>query len=70
MTLRLTALLALGLISAWSQPQNNFIYQIFVRSFADSPIDRSPNGEVGDLRGIRENLDYINDSRPGMGNDI
>jgi glycosidase len=70
MTLRLTALLALGLTSAWSQPQNNFIYQIFVRSFADSPTDRSPKGEVGDLRGIREKLDYINDGRPGMGTDL
>ena len=32
------------------------IYQIYVRSFADSDGDG-----IGDLRGIIEHLDYIND---------
>ena len=35
-------------------PHNDVYYQIFVRSFADS------NGDgIGDLNGIRENLDYL-----------
>ena len=34
------------------------IYQIFTRSFADA------NGDgVGDLRGILEHLDYLNEGR-------
>ena len=35
------------------------IYQIYVRSFADSDGDG-----VGDLRGIIEHLDYLNDGTP------
>ena len=37
-------------------PHNDIYYQIFVRSFADS------NGDgIGDLNGIIENLDYLED---------
>ena len=37
-------------------PHNDIYYQIFVRSFADS------NGDgIGDLNGITENLDYLED---------
>ena len=39
-------------------------YQIWVRSFADSDGDG-----VGDLRGIIERLDYLNDGKPG-GDDL
>lgn len=39
--------------------QRGVVYQIYVRSFADS------NGDgVGDLRGVIERLDYLNDGTP------
>src|SRR5215203_501297 len=67
---RVTAAILLCTASAWCQETNNFVYQIFVRSFADSPSDNHPKGEIGDLRGIREQLDYLNDGRPGKGKDL
>jgi alpha-amylase len=40
-------------------------YEVFVRSFQDSDGDG-----VGDLRGLVERLDYINDGDPGGGADL
>jgi glycosidase len=40
-------------------------YQVFVRSFQDSDGDG-----VGDLRGLIARLDYLNDGRPGEGEDL
>src|SRR5438552_9493728 len=67
--------LFLGL--AWAnlglaQQDNHLVYQIFVRSFADTPSDTAPplKGEVGDLKGIRENLDYLNDGDPRTDHDL
>lgn len=37
-------------------PQNDVYYEIFVRSFADSDGDG-----IGDLNGVTENLDYLDD---------
>ncbi|PKK96620.1 MAG: alpha-amylase, partial [Tenericutes bacterium HGW-Tenericutes-3] len=37
-------------------PQNDVYYEIFVRSFADSDADG-----IGDLNGITQNLDYLED---------
>jgi len=42
-----------------------FVYEIFVRSFQDSDGDG-----VGDLRGIVNRLDYLNDGVPGAGDDL
>jgi alpha-amylase len=53
-----------------AQQDNNLVYQIFVRSFADTPLDQTPSGEVGDLKGIIENLDYLNDGKVAAGDDI
>lgn len=39
-----------------TNPQHDIYYQIFVRSFADSN-----NDGIGDLNGIKENLDYLSD---------
>jgi glycosidase len=40
-------------------------YEIFVRSFADSDGDG-----VGDLKGVLAHLDYLNDGKPGQGDDL
>lgn len=72
--LRLLALLVVPLCgsSAEAWEQNNLVYHIFVRSFADTPGDTAPagQGEVGDLKGIRENLDYLNDGDPDTDDDL
>ncbi|WP_276357487.1 alpha-amylase family glycosyl hydrolase [Cohnella caldifontis] len=45
--------------------ESHVYYEIFVRSFADS------NGDgIGDLNGITAKLDYLNDGKPGTGNDL
>jgi alpha-amylase len=47
-------------------PENNLVYEIFVRSFADSDSDG-----VGDLNGITARLDsYLNDGRPETDHDL
>jgi glycosidase len=44
---------------------NRVFYEIFVRSFADS------NGDgIGDLRGVIEKLDYLNDGNDNTHNDL
>jgi glycosidase len=49
-------------------PQNNLIYQIFVRSFCSSDSDHHP---AGDLKGIVSKLDtYLNDGDPGTDHDL
>ena len=50
--------------TASADKYRNF-YQIFVNSFADSNGD-----DVGDLQGIIDNLDYLNDGDPNSGDDL
>jgi alpha-amylase len=60
-------LLSWGEVQAQSgaAPFNNTVYEIFVRSFYDS------NGDgIGDLRGLTQTLDYLNDGNPGTDNDL
>ncbi|MBA3337113.1 MAG: alpha-amylase [Chloroflexia bacterium] len=45
--------------------ENAVCYEVFVRSFADSDGDG-----IGDLRGLIERLDYINDGDPRGGDDL
>ena len=54
------------LMAAPRAPENNLVYEIFVRSFADS------NGDgVGDLNGITAKFDsYLNDGRPETDHDL
>ncbi|MBS0265524.1 MAG: alpha-amylase, partial [Planctomycetes bacterium] len=58
-------------VASWAgaqDPPNNLLYQIFVRSFADS--DNDAKG-VGDLRGITQRLDsYLNDGKPETDHDL
>ena len=48
---------------ALAQSSNNLVYQVFVRSFADTPADTD---RIGDLRGLRENLKYVSDLNAGI----
>jgi alpha-amylase len=61
-------LIGASLIAAPQPPpiENNLVYEIFVRSFADS------NGDgIGDLNGITAKLDsYLNDGRPETDHDL
>ncbi len=56
-----------GIARADAPSKNNLIYHIFVRSWADTAAD---SDEVGDLRGIREKLDYLNDGNPATDGDL
>lgn len=62
--------LGLTLLHAMASAQNGLVYQVFVRSFADSPKDTRAAGEIGDLRGLRENLDYLNDGKVRTDRDL
>ena len=45
-------------------------YEVFVRSFADSTDGPLANDGVGDLRGLIERLDYLNDGDPDTQTDL
>ena len=67
--MRLSLVLLAASVIAAAQPardENNLVYEIFVRSFADS------NGDgIGDLNGITAKLDsYLNDGRPETDHDL
>ncbi|HSJ55120.1 MAG TPA: alpha-amylase family glycosyl hydrolase, partial [Anaerolineae bacterium] len=49
--------------AAWWQ--DAIFYELFVRSFSDSDGDG-----VGDLRGLMDRLDYLNDGDPAGGQDL
>jgi alpha-amylase len=54
------------LSAAQPAPENTLVYEIFVRSFADSDGDG-----IGDLKGITSKLDsYLNDGRPETDHDL
>jgi alpha-amylase len=50
--------------------QDAVFYEIFVRSFADSTTGPLAGDGVGDLRGIIERLDYLNDGDPTTTEDL
>jgi glycosidase len=45
-------------------------YEIFVRSFADSTTGPLANDGIGDLQGLIEKLDYLNDGNPATTSDL
>ena len=45
--------------------RGRIFYEVFVRSFADSDGDG-----IGDLRGLTDRLDYLNDGDPSTGSDL
>ena len=45
-------------------------YEVFVRSFADSTTGPLANDGVGDLPGLIEKLDYLNDGNPATTTDL
>ncbi len=51
-------------------PQDSVFYLAFVRSFADSTEGPLANDGVGDLRGMIERLDYLNDGDPTTTTDL
>ena len=57
------AIVLLLIYLALAQSSNNLVYQVFVRSFADTPADTD---RIGDLRGLRENLKYVSDLNAGI----
>jgi len=71
--LTITALLGTFALSAAAQDDsgtlpwwnNRIFYEIFVRSFADSDGDG-----IGDLQGIIDKLDYLNDGDPATTDDL
>lgn len=51
--------------SAVDEQPSTVFYEIFVRSFYDSDGDG-----IGDLRGVTEKLDYLNDGNPSTTDDL
>ena len=45
-------------------------YEVFVRSFADSTTGPLANDGIGDLQGLIERLDYLNDGDPNTDTDL
>ncbi len=45
-------------------------YEVFVRSFSDSTHGPLANDGIGDLRGLIDKLDYLNDGDPTTHNDL
>ncbi|MEM7586798.1 MAG: alpha-amylase family glycosyl hydrolase, partial [Acidobacteriota bacterium] len=50
--------------------QRVVFYEIFVRSFADASRGPLADDGIGDLQGLIERLDYLNDGVPGSGDDL
>ena len=55
-------------VDAWWQ--DAVFYQVFVRSFADSTSGDWADDGTGDLRGLIERLDYLNDGDPSTTDDL
>ncbi len=68
----LSASLCLCVPSASAQDwwRDAVFYEVFVRSFADSAEGPLAGDGVGDLRGLIERLDYLNDADPDTHSDL
>lgn len=56
-----------GQVPWWN---NTVFYEVFVRSFADSTTGPLANDGIGDLQGLIEKLDYLNDGDPTTTDDL
>ena len=70
--LALFGLLALTAQAAEPEPwwRGTVFYEIFVRSFADSTTGPLAEDGDGDLQGLIEHLDYLNDGDPSTADDL
>ena len=60
--------LALIAPTLWARPLvNNTVYEVFVRSFYDGNSDVK---RIGDLKGLIQKLDYLNDGNPATDTDL
>jgi pullulanase/glycogen debranching enzyme len=50
--------------------QERVFYEVFVRSFADSTSGPLADDGIGDLQGLIERLDYLNDGDPATTTDL
>ena len=57
-------------VSAQEWWRDGVFYEVFVRSFADSTEGPLAGDGVGDLRGLIERLDYLNDGDPDTTTDL
>ena len=70
------AVLCLAALPAWASEdtipwwRQAVFYEIFVRSFADSTTGPLADDGIGDLQGLIERLDYLNDGDPATGDDL
>src|ERR1035437_2510943 len=46
------------------------LYEIFVRSFSDASSGALSGDGIGDLQGLIEHLDYLNDGNPATTTDL
>ncbi|MBU0595954.1 hypothetical protein KJ567_04640 [Candidatus Bipolaricaulota bacterium] len=67
--LLLAAVYSLGAVSSWAATpewwEGGVFYEVFVRSFYDSDADG-----IGDLPGLIDRLDYLNDGDPSTTTDL
>jgi alpha-amylase len=49
---------------------NTVFYEVFVRSFTDSTTGPLANDGIGDLQGLIDKLDYLNDNNPNTMDDL
>jgi glycosidase len=68
--LLLVLLFAPGAVTLPAAPADTVVYEIFVRSFADAASGPLAGDGIGDLQGLIERLDHLNDGDPATTTDL